>query len=77
MCVSYRIVLACHAMPVRCRQTAACGVDGQRGCTALLLACGRGSLDVARFLVAEARSDVLRERENVRHCCRWHGECRL
>jgi ankyrin repeat protein len=37
----------------------------QSGCTALLLACANGHLDVARWLVTVAGSDARAERDNV------------
>jgi hypothetical protein len=43
-------------------------VVSQDGYTALLLACLRGHIDVARWLVSEAGSDARSERNNVCRC---------
>ena len=39
----------------------------QFGRTPLLIACRRGHIDVARWLVAEAFSDVTSEQDEVKH----------
>jgi hypothetical protein len=52
-----------------------CGVCGdvlsQDGDTTLLLACLKGHIDVARWLVSEAGSDARSEQNDVGRCLSW------
>jgi hypothetical protein len=47
----------------------------QVGWSALLVACFNGHLDVARWLVTDAGSDVRSERSNVSCCCSFRRQC--
>ncbi len=49
----------------------------QYSCTALLLACECGHLDVARWLVTDAGSDALSERDEVSCRCLCVCNCGL
>jgi hypothetical protein len=57
---SRRVVSVCAAL--KSIVFSYCNQDGD---TALLLACATGHIEVARWLVAVARSDVQSERDNV------------
>jgi ankyrin repeat protein len=65
-------VCRCDDGACGCVAVCHCGVCGdvvsQDGSTALLWACWSGHIDVARWLVSEAGSDVRSERDNVGRC---------
>jgi hypothetical protein len=58
-----RVAVLLHLTVVMCGD-----VLSQKGSSALLLACLRGHIDVARWLVSEAGSDARSERNNVGRC---------
>jgi hypothetical protein len=75
---SERNVVSCRCSCCRpcvflsCRERLHCVLASccdQRGQTALLLACGNGRLDVARWLVTDVGSDARSERDSVSYRC--------